>query len=163
MSSRRGGAWARILERADDELVAALDSLAALFRGGERAEGDGSPDLAELHKRAWALGLRVALASDDVVLLDPDLRDEAQRIGGLWRELHPEKANAPAKPANSELLRKVEDLKTRLAALQERIAAPTTRDGGGDSTPKPPLEESEWRKSWEASSSASSSARSRSR
>ena len=130
MTRTRDDARPRAAAPADEGIIAAIDTLAALpAEGPQPATGWWRRREVSRHfeERLREVGRRVVLGPSAAVLLDPGLRAEASELRRLWRELHPQAEPSRTLVTAQELSAAVEELRRRFAGV-ERLLRPTRQD-----------------------------------
>jgi hypothetical protein len=137
--SRRGG-WARhLMDQADEQFVSAFRPLASLLTPapttGARSSDPRLLARQRLDECFRMLGMQVALGSDEVVVLDPVLREQLEDIRRLWHDLVPGSRPSAGETRTAELLASVDDMRHRLSDLDRRDAG--CDDGSSGAEPEP--------------------------
>jgi len=129
MTRTRDDARPRAAAPADEGIIAAIDTLAALpAEGPQPATGWWRRREVSRHfeERLREVGRRVVLGPSAAVLLDPGLRAEASELRRLWRELHPQAEPAGTLVTAQELAAAVAELRRRFEGVERLLRLPRT-------------------------------------
>jgi len=127
MTRTRDDARSQLAGQADEGIIAAVDTLAALVADTPQpAAGWWRRREVSRHfeERLREVGRRVVLGPSAAVLVDPGLRAEASELRRVWRGLHPQAEPTCSLVTTQELAAAVAELRRRFEGVERLLRVP---------------------------------------
>ena len=138
MTRAHDDARPRLAAQANEGIIAAVDTLAALVADAPQPEPGWWRQrevTRHLEERLREVGRRVVLGPGAAVLLDPGLRAEASELRRMWRDLHPQAERSGTLVTAHELAAAVAELRRRFEGVERLLRAPRTESAAARDAP----------------------------